>query len=175
MVEGVFHMKNKVKLAGIIAMVALIVFSMTACPTGDGIDDDGVEKTILITNFGDLPHEMDSNGTEFPYADLTVFKVGWTPPANLNKDDITAFDKLGELAGSRISWGTLTDDKKAIINTLHHKGDGSWPAWTGKGIFDLWIFLQEKEGGPLKKFKASFVPIVSEKTTVSFSDFKEVS
>jgi len=43
MAEGVLHMKNKIKLLGLIALAAVIVFSMTACPSpaGGGSGDPG--------------------------------------------------------------------------------------------------------------------------------------
>jgi len=42
-------MKNTFKLFGIIAITAVIAFSMTACDLGDP-GDDGIAKTLVITN-----------------------------------------------------------------------------------------------------------------------------
>jgi hypothetical protein len=47
-IKGGF-MKNTVKLMGIIAVVAVIGFSFTACGEQEEFDRDGVAKTITIT------------------------------------------------------------------------------------------------------------------------------
>jgi hypothetical protein len=63
MVEGVFQMKNKIKLLAVIAMVALIGFSMTACDSSS-ITTSGVTTTTDSGNTVSGTYRYsDSSGT----------------------------------------------------------------------------------------------------------------
>ena len=50
--KGVFKMKSKAKLFGVIAVVAIIMFSMAACDSGSGANTD--PKSLTITGITDL-------------------------------------------------------------------------------------------------------------------------
>ena len=136
-------MKNTIKILGIIALVAVIGFSMAACGGDDdgGGSGDSSEKSIKITGLGDFIGASYQLGLA-------------TTEDKLNTRDLVAY------AVGTINSGTQT------AQLFDYKTDAPW---TGSGSYYVGVILSGRVSGTLVTIsKKSFNSSV---TTLSTDDF----
>jgi hypothetical protein len=157
-------MKNAFKLLSIIAMVAVIGFSMLACDLGDP-GDDKVAKFLVIT---DIPDKVDNDTVTLKDKQITVAIC-----SNSKKDGI-------EIVA--LNQANSKDTVKIPLLSGNESKQGE--PFTGTGEFYIFLFFDVKDttkdikddttyayggGGNL----ATKYNIQNETTTLSFSDFKK--
>jgi len=114
-------MKNIFKVFSIIAMSALIAVSFTACQDDQDPGDDGVQKTLVIT---DIPATLDSKPTNGKQMTVAIGAIN-----KQNKLDIVALDQL-DITGTTVT-------SKLVSGNEKKKGG----AFTGTGDFYIFLFI----------------------------------
>jgi hypothetical protein len=95
-------MKNLCKLFGIIALAAIIGFSMTACPT-DGDSSEGPPDITIRSTTGTLTINT-INAVTSPFIGKRVFAVG----INEEDDDLAIFAAMEITSSGNMSLGALS-------------------------------------------------------------------
>ena len=148
-------MKNLAKLVGIIALVAVIGFSMTACDDGNGGGggSNTDPKTLRIT----MP------ATIFSQAYTGGFMVGVFPAGTTTQQ---AFNMTGLIAGcdDETSGADYTQSGSNYIVTLPLYNINTNNRWTGSGTFDIYAVL-----GDSNYYRASSVNISSATTSITIN------
>jgi hypothetical protein len=159
--KGVFQMKNTFKLFGLIAILAVIGVSMTACPAVDE-GDDGIPKTLIITGIGTTQTTTLTVGI----ADVDTKK---------KKTELVAYNQVSPQSGT-------FGDSVTIPLLSYVKGDGE--PYTGTGdYFIVLIFDGPTTGdndditymytGTVGGTQPSKCSITKPTTTVAFNQFKQ--
>jgi len=162
-------MKNIFKVFSIIAMVALIAFSFTACEEPEDPGDDGVQKTLVITN---VPATTTA-GDVIAGKQVTIAIYGVD---NKSKGNIVALDQLN-IPANTTAPTTLT----SYLVSGNEKKNGS--AFTGTGDFYIFLLI-DVPGTPAdldddvayaygggSSTLAKKVPISNASTSVDFTQF----
>jgi riboflavin transporter FmnP len=146
-------MKNLAKLVGIIAFVAVIGFSMTACDDGNDDGDNTDPKTLRIT----MPT------TIFSQAYWNGFMVGVFPAGTTLQQ---AFDMTGLIAGcdDETSGVDFYESGLNYIVTLPLYNINTGYRWTGSGTFDIYALLGDSD-----YYKAGSVNISSATTSLTIN------
>jgi hypothetical protein len=153
-------MKNLAKLVGIIALVAVIGFSMTACDDGNGDDGGGNTdpKTLLLS----MPE------TIFSQAHPGTFQIGVFPAGTTTQQ---AYAMTGLIAGcdDETPGMDYTKSGSKYIVTLPLYTINTNDRWTGSGIFDIYAVL-----GTSNYYRASSVNISSATTSITVAALNAV-
>jgi hypothetical protein len=161
-------MKNLYKLVGIIAFVAVIGFSMTACNNGGG---NGAPKTntdpkmLVITGVTDSVagkyFHYEASGGEDLYT-----KVGtiWLYPAGTELPP-----KVDQAAWNMNAYANIDRNGETYTIPLMTP---KWEKWTGTGKYDIWVF-SDLTGDPDHGAVLRNVNFSETVTMVAWSSFKE--
>jgi len=144
------------RIAGIVALVAVIGFSMTACGDGGGGSDP---KTLVIT----MPASIASYG-HYGF-EVGVFPVGTTPT------QAQAYTGLVADADYETPGVTSTGTDPVTITIPLYKASHYNARWTGSGTYDIYANLY---GGGDRYYKKGSVDISSATTSFSISSADEV-
>ncbi|MDR0315287.1 MAG: hypothetical protein LBH97_00125 [Treponema sp.] len=147
-------MKNTFKIFGIIAFVAVIGFSFTACEEDEGFDRDGIYKTITVIG---LPVE----GTEENYFN----KYAYIGLGTTGKGDIAAVS-----VNTRITSSSLT------LDLYNASGKDENKRFDGKGSFMVIFTITETSDAKSEELFSGYLlsqPISQENTIISFGAFYE--
>jgi hypothetical protein len=134
-------MKNTLKLFGVIALVAVIGFSMVAC---GGDDDKGGSGKITIT--------VTSISSDYDYGRLTVYGDGYYYDSNYEGSS-----KRQPLTGT-----SVTFDMRSQVSM------GTY--FTKPGIYKIFLYLQ-KEGESEVEHIINSKQLNAGNNTIPFSEF----
>ena len=163
-------MKNLAKLVGIIALVAVIGFSMTACDDGndDGNGDDGGGKVLVFQNVPAQFYQNFYGATQNGDVRIGLFPVGTTPQQAYNnwadfvaRVSISRISAVGPSGGPYTFTMPLYADLPAIVQ------------WNGNGTYDVICIIYS--GSDTFYFKANSVSFSSAVTNVPFSMVNQVN
>jgi len=158
-------MKDKIKLFGLIALVAIIGFSMTACPTDGGGGEGGGggnntdPKTLVVT----------MSATIFGYGSsnfmVGLFPVGTTVPEALERTNLVAG---AENNTDGVSYSGT--DPVILTLPLYKPINGNdYILWTGSGTYYIYAVVGTHY------YKKSSVNISSAITNIKVTDSDEIT
>jgi len=156
-------MKNLFKariaqILGIIAIVAVIGFSMIGCKDDDGGNTD--PKTLVLT----MPNA--NQNTPLSGFQLGVFPVGTTLAQ--------AQARTGIVAGT-LSAGTQSFDADSVTLTLPLYNINDDTRWTGNGTYDIYAMYMDVVSGGFRSYKKGSVNFSSATTYITMTASDEVT
>jgi len=141
-------------------IVMALVFAIIGCDI-DLTDDDNIPKTLVIQ---DIPADVYAYGESG--GQIGLFTAGTTLQNVLLSQGIIA---EANLSNSDIVDDSDNSDLYSLTIPLYFFN--STNPWTGRGIFDIYVILLGDDG---HYYKAGSINIISETTTILFSNLKEV-
>jgi len=162
-------MKNTTKFLGIIALQAVIGFSMAALSLtgcgdgGGGGSGDDEAKTLVITGLSDA----------YQYGDVRLFTAG-TSHADATKEYALIKNDTRFIAGAGDNNPDVVSIENKVTYPLYFPESNN--RWTGTGSYIVIFYYNPNKGGDVKPYIASNVSFTNATTTISFKDkFTEVT
>jgi len=155
-------LKAVLRMAGIIAIVAVIGFSAVSCNNGSGGGGGGGTKsntdpkTIVITG-------LKEDG--YTYGNVGLFTAG------TSLEDVQ--NEVGLTAGASYQNSDIVSEPTQITYPLYNPGTNSG-RWKGNGTYDVYWFYSPGSVSDVLVLKASNVSFNEATTTVALSKFAEV-
>jgi hypothetical protein len=153
MVEGVFQMKNLIKLFGLIALAAVIGFSMTACPADAGDSGSGNGSSG-----GNTPITIGPTNGQLTVNNLTGYNSKWIVAIGANDAETVSVFAADNITGTTSANIAITG--KQIAND--------------SAVLKVWQVTESSLGNYTGSDSINILAAVISKQTLNASEFYQL-